>query len=758
VRNKRFRPSIEILEDRLTPSTLGGPWLDPEHLSLSFVPDGTMASSAPSNLLQTFNAEMPGQNWKDAIVQAFQTWGVNSNINLHVVNDGGQPLGSPGPVQGDPRFGDIRIAGQNLGPTVAAIGTGFSANGNRWSGTVIFNTSDLFGIGNPNAYDLFTVALHEAGHVFGLPDQTTDPTSVMYQTYSGPVSGLSTADLANFQAINGTRQPDSFQNGSGNHSLAHAATLDNNHLSVQADIGAVGANEYFQFHYDGNMVIPGAPLTIQVQTSGVSLLEPSLTVVDANGIVVGSASASDPLNGDLAVQLSNPVKGMNYYIDVGSATASVFGIGGFSLNIIPQGYRSFQNVINLDDNHLVTTSTLSGLAQPDYYRWQYDGHVGTPGAPVTIQVQGLTLVQPTLTVYDGNYNVVGTAAVSSSFGGTLNVTIANPVMGMNYYLAVGTAGASFFGVGCYTLSIIPQGVTLPSSQNGELTAANGILTDSHQQHHYQNAENLHLNTNVAMGLAFYAQGGISDPSTGDFYQIQSPNTPGNAPVEMMVTAWQLSLNGLAPQVTVYDDHGNVVSSQVSGNANGVFSVDIPNAVPNQHYIVEVSALNPSGANATGNYAVGVEFNNNAFVNLTTFVTGKLTAASSQQWLSLQVNNTCGLQLVLAAQSPGQGNAQVEMIIYGANGASVVNLTTAGGQQAVSGTVYLAAGTYTIYFVEVIGDCSKSVTFQLSLDILSDPMGPAPVPNGTPSGSSTTTPSSTTTASAPVVAGSMPVHG
>jgi hypothetical protein len=108
--------------------TFGGPWLDQGHLSISFVPDGTLASSAPSNLFQAFNADMAGQNWEQVILQALQTWAITANINLHVVSDGGEPLGSPGLIQGDPRCGDIRIAGQNLGSSVASIGTGFSPN------------------------------------------------------------------------------------------------------------------------------------------------------------------------------------------------------------------------------------------------------------------------------------------------------------------------------------------------------------------------------------------------------------------------------------------------------------------------------------------------------------------------------------------------------------------------------------------------------------------------------------------------------
>src|SRR5579872_4650934 len=101
------RLSIEQLEARLTP-TWGIPWPSPTTLTLSFVPDGTAVSGKPSNLFALLGPNT--SSWESNILQAFQTWAVQSNINIGVVSDDGEPLGTPGLAQGDPRFGDIRIA------------------------------------------------------------------------------------------------------------------------------------------------------------------------------------------------------------------------------------------------------------------------------------------------------------------------------------------------------------------------------------------------------------------------------------------------------------------------------------------------------------------------------------------------------------------------------------------------------------------------------------------------------------------------
>src|SRR5437660_12272343 len=101
---KTCKPTLEILEDRVTPSTFGSIWPNPGNMTLSFVPDGTDAGGAPSSLFRTLNAYAPTAAWETQILRAFQTWAMATNVNIGVVNDGGQALGSTGAVQGDARF------------------------------------------------------------------------------------------------------------------------------------------------------------------------------------------------------------------------------------------------------------------------------------------------------------------------------------------------------------------------------------------------------------------------------------------------------------------------------------------------------------------------------------------------------------------------------------------------------------------------------------------------------------------------------
>src|SRR5262249_52760012 len=148
-------------------------------------------------------------------------------------------------------------------------------------------------------YDIFSVAVHEAGHVFGL-DHSTASGSVMNADY-GYRTGLAASDIAALQALYGTRSPDSFDAARGNDTADQASVL-----APQRPGGGTG------FVADGalttltdvdNYNIPALPLqtavTIRLQAEALSLVLPKVTVYDSAGRVVASGLSRDVFNNDL---------------------------------------------------------------------------------------------------------------------------------------------------------------------------------------------------------------------------------------------------------------------------------------------------------------------------------------------------------------------------------------------------------------------------------------------------------------------------
>src|SRR5207244_3611365 len=82
---------------------------------VSFVPDGTAVDGSQSSLFQKLGGQASTTAWQTEILRALQTWAANANINLSVVGDDGEALGVTGLLQGDARFGDIRVAGGLMG-------------------------------------------------------------------------------------------------------------------------------------------------------------------------------------------------------------------------------------------------------------------------------------------------------------------------------------------------------------------------------------------------------------------------------------------------------------------------------------------------------------------------------------------------------------------------------------------------------------------------------------------------------------------
>ena len=178
-------------------------WAESGRLTYSIIPDGADVGGTPNTLDAALKARgIPSAAWRAEVHRAAATWAEATGIELVFVPDDGSPLGTFGPLSGNPHFGDIRIAGMSL-PAPYAAGT-FEPPPKNWgteSGDIVLNVDLPWDWGN-NGIDFRTVLIHEFGHALGAGHVETEG-AALNEHYEGLRRSLTPEDLAAVPARDG---------------------------------------------------------------------------------------------------------------------------------------------------------------------------------------------------------------------------------------------------------------------------------------------------------------------------------------------------------------------------------------------------------------------------------------------------------------------------------------------------------------------------------------------------------------------------
>lgn len=339
--------SIEEMEARQLPTTFGVPWPDARNLSVSFPTDNTTIGAYGNSLRTVLDQVTDRSVWQETALRAFQTWAVQANINIGLVPDRGDALGTIGLANNDPRFGEFRV-GAFPQPGVLASALPYQQIAGTWSGDVLLNTQSNWFLGDwnsgstitvpaPNAkgqaVELFSVLLHEAGNALGVADNNLRNT-VMFTDYTTPKGRLTASDITAIRNIYGARR-DIYETVANN-SRATATRIvhpvgynGQTPLSVRGSLNTMSDVDFYRFR-----PLAGRDrVNVRLWASGISLVKAKMEVLDSTGVKIGDVKTDSIFENNLQLEVGSLDPTRDYFIRVARNTTDVFGIGDYRIDL-----------------------------------------------------------------------------------------------------------------------------------------------------------------------------------------------------------------------------------------------------------------------------------------------------------------------------------------------------------------------------------------------------------------------------------------
>jgi hypothetical protein len=370
---------------------------------------------------------------------------------------------------------------------------------------------------------------------------------------------------------------------------------------------------------------------------------------------------------------------------------------------------------------------LTSPGEVDYYQVTAPSALLLSSLQVKLTTSGYSDLTGGVSVYDANQNLLGSAVSTDPLNGDVTVTIHNVHPGQSYYIKVAPSRQDAFGIGGYRLNVQWQTLltTIPNVVNNALT---GLLAATNLNNTLGGALALTPVTNDAANGRWndVVHATLANALDTDYYQVQAPLTADGNSENMIVMAWADTFNNFNPRIRIYDANQHPVAFQVISNSTGLFSIQIPNVVQGANYYVQLSPQNVLGPVTNLFYYLSVQFTEKPVFDYSLLGSNTLTQSLPSDTGTLTMNSARLMSFSLSAQTD-QGQSQVSMSIIDSYGNVVLALSADANNPAVTGTVFLTAGTYTVRYRASAPLLTNmpATKYWLYFSILNDPVGTYP---------------------------------
>lgn len=417
------------------------------------------------------------------------------------------------------------------------------------------------------------------------------------------------------------------------------------------------------------------------------------------------------------------------------AIRALYGVRGADLNEDDKGNGTFKEATRMkfpsDTSYdgaapLVQFGDITTAADVDiFYLRKLSGYSG----PVTfkLKTEGISLLQPKLTIYDEAGRVVRQLTSTKVGGDTLQFTL--PRFTATHYLRIESIAGSDFRVGRYALSasfdnrLKPTTISLDAVMKGPYDSLDPDQVDElfHGVSEFEYEDDLHTDDTAALAVnlrpsdnqpfsqKLSVEGTITDATDIDFYRLRAPSASTNSPWVLTLTLSKSAANGVIPDIQVLNGSQVPMNVQVISRTADTLTIQATGIAPNASIYVRASGA------IGGNYVLSASFGRVA-TNLQTFGSGELTSAISVANYKLYAGQSQVFGLTLSSQG-----GPVELKIKNSAGAVVFTLLTPANGVWSGVTPILPPGEYTATIRSVTP--SVRTRYTLKGDGLTDPIGP-----------------------------------